>query len=50
MDAKMQVEWMGGRSKGTHSWIERSDVKEGRIASGETVKVIWGKSKYMMPL
>ena len=43
--AKIQVEWMEGRSKGTHSWIKRSDVKEGRIATGERVKVIWGKSK-----
>ena len=43
--AKIQVEWMEGRSKGTHSWIKRTDVREGRIAIGETVKVIWGKSK-----
>ena len=36
---------MEGRSKGTHSWIKRTDVREGRIAIGETVKVIWGKLK-----
>ena len=36
---------MEGRSKETNLWIKRSDVKEGRIATGETVKVIWGTSK-----
>ena len=43
--AKVQVKWMEGRSKGTHSWIKRSDVKEKRIAIAETVKVFRGKSK-----
>ena len=42
---KILVEWIQGRSKGTTSWLKRDNVKDGRIAIGEKVKVVWGKSK-----
>ena len=42
---KILVEWTQGRSKGTTSWLKRANVKNGLIAVGEKVKVVWGKSK-----
>ena len=42
---KILVEWIQGRSKGTTSWLKHDNVKDGRIAIGEKVKVVWGKSK-----
>ena len=43
--SEIMVEWTSGKSTGKSSWIKRTDVKEGRIAIGDKVKVIWGKSK-----
>ena len=42
--SKVLVKWTQGRSKGTTSWVKSKDVK-GQLKPGETVKVIWGKSK-----
>ena len=42
--SKVLVKWTQGRSKGTTSWVKSKDVK-GQFKPGETVKVIWGKSK-----
>ena len=46
--SEIMVEWTSGKSTGKSSWIKHTDVKEGRIAIGEEVKVIWGKSKQVI--
>ena len=42
--SQVLVKWTQGRSKGTMSWIKLKDVK-GQRNPGETIKVIWRKSK-----
>ena len=39
------MQWTDGRSKRTISFVKRSTIREGMVAVGEKVKVIWGKSK-----
>ena len=45
MSTKILVQWTEGRYKGSTSVMKKNDVKEGSISVGETVKVVWGKSK-----
>ena len=39
------MQWTDGRSKGTILFVKRSTIREGMVAVGEKVNVIWGKSK-----
>lgn len=36
---------MGERSAGKRSLVKHSDIKQGTVTVGETVKVAWGKSR-----
>ena len=42
---KILVRWSDERSKGTTLFVKKSTVKEGKVAVGEKVKVVWGKTK-----
>lgn len=46
-NCKILVHWTEGRFKGSTSLVKRSNVKEENLATGELVKVVWGKSKKM---
>ena len=42
---KNVLKWTDGRLKGATSVVKRSAVKSGKIAVGENICVVWGKSK-----
>ena len=45
MASKIMVEWIEGRAAGKRSYVTRNSIKEGTVAPGKTVSMIWGKSR-----